>query len=134
MSVQLADLHLANAPADDRDGEVHYQGGAIEIMAGGPDVRVEADRVTVVDARGSPAILFAAGPPRRRFAEIVWRSGRFGGSVAPEIGGFAPRSFSAPETVRMGTGELVAPGWSSDVRTVPDDAQELARWRLPPTR
>ena len=77
VSVQLAELHLANAPADDRDGAGHYQGGTIEIMGRGPDLRDAAVPVTVALARGSAGILCAAVPPRGRFAAMVFGAGRW---------------------------------------------------------
>lgn len=130
--ITLEDLHILDAPDHERTARgIGPQSHAIELLASGPAVRVDASRVDVLDAKGSAAV--ALVPDGGRFEDARWSEGRFGGNVAPELLA-AVLSLSAPGTLHMGTGPLLderhAPlvireRWSE----LPYDEAVLERWR-----
>ena len=130
-SVRLEDVTVRGV-ANPGGGGSRSAAGGIRLLAKGPGVAVSAERVRLVDIAATALAL--TGKPGGSFGDVSWADGRIGGCAAPEIRLGPVARFTAPGTLRAGTGEALAEASPATlVDAAPDDVDDpsaaLAAWR-----
>lgn len=130
-SIRLHDVIVRDVAAPPGGGSRTAAGG-IRLIATGRDVAVIGARVRLLDISATALVL--EGKPGASFGTVSWADGRIGGCPAPEIRLGPVARFSAPGTLRAGTGEALAESSPTVLveeppEQVEDTAGTLAAWR-----